>query len=238
MIPPQGRVVMVSGANRGIGLAVARRLIARGYRVSLGARDPKTLVAATAGANADDVACFAYDALDLDQAKAWVAGTAERFGRIDGLVNNAGIAKPPFTIEDEDETVLDRMISVNVKGPLRLIRLAMPYLIASGTGRVVNVASLSGKRVKNPNVGYAMTKFALIALTHAVRRHGWDHGVRATAICPSFVRTDLTADVAAVTPPDMIQPEDLAELVETALSLPNNAVVAEMLVNSRLEDLF
>ena len=167
-----------------------------------------------------------------------MAGTAERFGRIDGLVNNAGIAKPPFTIEDEDETVLDQMISVNVKGPLRLIRLAMPHLIASGAGRVVNVASLSGKRVKNPNVGYAMTKFALIALTHAVRRHGWDHGVRATAICPSFVRTDLTADVAVVTPQEMIQPEDLAELVETALSLPNNAVVAEMLVNCRLEDLF
>jgi NAD(P)-dependent dehydrogenase (short-subunit alcohol dehydrogenase family) len=130
------------------------------------------------------------------------------------------------------------MISVNLKGPLRLIRLAMPHLIQSGTGRVINVASLSGKRVKNTNVGYAMTKFALIALTHAVRRHGWDHGVRATAVCPSFVRTDLTADALAVAPDEMIQPEDLAELIETALSLPNNAVVAEMLVNCRLEDLF
>jgi len=238
MISPHDRVVMVSGANRGIGLGVARRLIERGYRVSLGARDESTLDAATSGAKAEHVACFRYDALDLDLAKAWVAGTARRFGRIDGLVNNAGIAKPAFTIEDEDETILDRMISVNIKGPLRLIRLAMPHLIQSGTGRVINVASLSGKRVKNPNVGYAMTKFALVALTHAVRRHGWDHGVRATAVCPSFVRTDLTGDVLAVAPDDMIQPEDLAELIETALSLPNNAVVAEMLVNCRLEDLF
>ena len=238
MIPPNDRVIMVSGANRGIGLGVARYLIERGYRVSLGARDVKTLDAATNGAKAEQVACFPYDALDLDLAKAWVAGTVQRFGRIDGLVNNAGIAKPPFTIEDQDETVLDRMIAVNIKGPLRLIRLAMPYLIKSGTGRVVNVASLSGKRVKNPNVGYAMTKCALIALTHAVRRHGWEHGVRATAVCPSFVRTDLTADVRAMTPEEMIQPEDLAEMVEMALSLPNNAVVAEMLVNCRLEDLF
>ncbi|MEE8453922.1 MAG: SDR family NAD(P)-dependent oxidoreductase [Limibaculum sp.] len=238
MISPKDRVIMVSGANRGIGLAVAQRLIERGYRVSLGARDVSTLDAATAGAKAEQVACFRYDALDLDLAKAWVAGTAQQFGRIDGLVNNAGIAKPSFTIEDEDETILDRMISVNIKGPLRLIRLAMPHLIESGTGRVINVASLSGKRVKNPNVGYAMTKFALIALTHAVRRHGWDHGVRATAVCPGFVRTDLTADVSAVSPDDMIRPEDLAELIETALSLPNNAVVAEMLVNCRLEDLF
>jgi NAD(P)-dependent dehydrogenase (short-subunit alcohol dehydrogenase family) len=83
-----------------------------------------------------------------------------------------------------------------------------------------------------------MSKFALVALTHAVRRHGWDHGVRATAVCPSFVRTDLTAGVESVAPEDMIQPEDLAVLVETALSLPNNAVVAEMLVNCRLEDSF
>jgi NADP-dependent 3-hydroxy acid dehydrogenase YdfG len=238
MIPPKNRVIMVSGANRGIGRGVARRLIERGYRVSLGARDVKTLDAATAGAKAERVACFPYDALDLDLAKAWVAGTVQRFGRIDGLVNNAGIAKPAVTIEDEDETNLDRMISINIKGPLRLIRLAMPHLIESGSGRVVNIASLSGKRVKNPNVGYAMTKFALIALTHAVRRHGWDHGVRATAVCPSFVRTDLTADVQTVSPEEMIQPEDLAVLVETALSLPNNAVVAEMLVNCRLEDSF
>ena len=238
MISPNDRVIMVSGANRGIGLGVARRLIECGYRVSLGARDVSTLDATIAGAKTEQVACFSYDALDLGLAEAWVAGTAQHFGRIDGLVNNAGISRPSFTIMDEGETAFDRMISVNIKGPLRLIRLAMPHLIQSGTGRVINVASLSGKRVKNPNVGYAMTKFALIALTHAVRQHGWDHGVRATAVCPSFVRTDMTADTSAVARDDMIQPEDLAELIETALSLPNNAVVAEMLVNCRLEDLF
>lgn len=238
MIPPDNRAIMVSGANRGIGLATAKRLIARGYRVSLGARDMEVLEAAIRDAPAEQVACFRYDALDLGMAKAWIAGTVQRFGRIDGLVNNAGISGPAFTIEDEDETVLDRMISVNIKGPLRLIRLAMPHLIESGTGRVVNVASLSGKRVKNSNVGYAMTKFALIALSHAVRRHGWDHGVRATSVCPSFVRTDMTAAVESVAREDMIQPEDLAQLIETALSLPNNAAVAEMLVNCRLEDLF
>ena len=92
--------------------------------------------------------------------------------------------------------------------------------------------------MKHPNVGYAMTKHAMIALTHAIRRHGWDEGLRATTVCPSFVRTDLTADVVAVTPGEMIQSDDLAQLVETALNLPNNAVVAELLVNCRLEDMF
>jgi NAD(P)-dependent dehydrogenase (short-subunit alcohol dehydrogenase family) len=114
----------------------------------------------------------------------------------------------------------------------------MPYLKKSGSGRVVNLSSLSGKRVKNGYAGYAMSKFAVIALTHAVRRLGWDDGVRATAICPSFVATDMTAQVTAVARDEMIQPSDLAELVATALALPNNAVVAELLVNCRLEDMF
>src|SRR5262249_8974197 len=108
---------------------------------------------------------------------------------------------------------------------------------ASGNGRIVNVASLSGKRVKNLNAGYAMSKFAVVALTHAVRRVGWEHGVRATVVCPGFVDTDMTARVTAIPRSEMIQPADLAELVATALALPNNAVVAEMLVTCRLEDM-
>ncbi|MCB9947666.1 MAG: SDR family NAD(P)-dependent oxidoreductase [Rhodospirillaceae bacterium] len=238
MLAPADRVIMISGANRGIGYGVARRLAASGFRLSLGARDLAALSAAVADLPAERTACFAYDAADLGLAEAWVAGTVARFGRIDGLVNNAGIAKPPYRLDDADESALDAMWAVNVKGPLRLVRLALPHLLACGHGRVVNVASLSGKRVKNDNVGYAMTKYAVVALTHAIRRHGWDQGLRATAVCPSFVRTDLTADVDKVTADEMIQPEDLAQLVETALNLPDNAVVAEMLVNCRLEDLF
>jgi len=237
MLEPAGRVVMVSGANRGIGKAVARRLATRGYRLSLGARDPAALQPLLAELPGEAPLCCTYDAEDLASAEAWVAATLERFGRLDGLVNNAGIAQSA-TILDPDEETLDRLWRVNVKGPLRLTRLAWPQLAASGQGRVVNVASLSGKRVKNDNVGYAMAKHAVIALTHATRRLGWDQGVRATAICPSFVRTDMTAAVDKVAREEMIDPADLAELVATALELPNNAVMAEMLVNCRLEDLF
>ena len=87
-------------------------------------------------------------------------------------------------------------------------------------------------------MGYAMTKFAVGALTHATRRQGGEQGIWATAICPSFVRTDMTSDVSRVDPNEMIQPQDLAELIHTALTLPNNAVMAEMLVNYTLEDMF
>ena len=227
---------MISGANRGIGLAVAHRLLEGGAKLSLGMRDE--MAAASQFGDAQDIILNRYHAHDVDSAQRWVENTASNFGTIDGLVNNAGMSEPPVSLMDDDETRLDEMWAVNVKGPTRLTRFAMPYLAKSGSGRVVNVASLSGKRVKNDNMGYAMTKFAVVALTHATRRQGWDQGIRATAICPSFVRPDMTSDVNRVDPNEMIQPQDLAELIHTALTLPNNAVMAEMLVNYTLEDMF
>jgi len=231
MLPPGERVVMVSGANRGIGAAVARRLAADGFRLSLGVRNSRA-----PAVNASEHCLIArYEARQRDSAKAWVDATLERFGRIDALVNNAGIA-PESPVEEESEDALDDMWLVNVKAPLRVIRAALPHLKKSGVGRVVNIASLSGKRVKNDNAGYAMSKFALLALTHSVRRLGWQHGIRATAICPSFVATDMTADVEGVARSEMIQPDYIAQLVATVLSLPNNAAVAELLVNMRYEE--
>ena len=152
-----------------------------------------------------------YDAKDWASHDAWVKAAIERYGRIDVLINNAGISRN-MTIRNADEATLDEIWAVNCKAPLNMIRCALPHLEASGTGRVVNIASLSGKRVANDNVSYNMTKFAVMALTHGTRKIGWDKGVRATAICPSFVRTELTAGVTAVTPQQMIDPADLAEL--------------------------
>jgi NADP-dependent 3-hydroxy acid dehydrogenase YdfG len=235
MLDAAGRVVMVSGANRGIGLAIARCLHAKGYSLSLGARDLRALEKATAEFVPGRVLRHAYDAADAGTNAAWVEATAARFGRIDGLVNNAGIA-PMARIEDPDDANLDALWAVNVKAPMRMIRLALPHLRRAGSGRIVNVSSLSGKRVKNENAGYAMSKFALMALTHAARQLAWNDGVRATAVCPSFVATDLTAGVTKVARAEMIDPADLAEIVALAIALPNTAAVAELLVNCRLED--
>jgi len=232
MMAADDRVVMVSGASRGIGAAVARRLTREGYRLSLGARDAKL---APVG---DPERCLVtrYEASERDAGKSWVAATMERFGRVDGLVNNAGILRA-VGIEDEDEVGLDEMWLINVKAPLRVVRAALPYLKKSGRGRVVNVASLAGKRVYNAGNGYAMSKFALMALTHSVRRLGWEHGIRATALCPGLVNTDMAASFSPINPADMIQPEDLAEMVAYLIALPNNAAIAEVLVNMRHEDM-
>lgn len=235
MLPPQGRVILVSGASRGIGRAVAEALYAAGYSVSMGARDKTSLAGIAAGWDPARVHCARYDAVDWATHEAWVHSAAERFGRIDGLVNNAGMHSA-VTLRAPDSAALDLAWAVNCKAPLNMISLALPWLEASGHGRIVNVASMSGKRVRNDNVAYNMTKFALMALTHNARRISWDKGVRATAVCPSFVQTDMTAAMTAVPREKMTRPQDLAALVVTAIGLPDEASVAELLVNCRLED--
>lgn len=225
MRDPAGRVVMVSGAARGIGRAIAARLAEQGWQVSAGLRSP--------GAGPHHV--HRYEAEEPGSAEAWVAAVLARFGRLDALVNAAGI-NPMAGLLDADETPHDAMWRVNVKGPLRLIRAAWPHLAAAGEGRVVNLASLSGKRVANANLGYAMSKFAVVALTQEVRRLGWDSGIRATCLCPGFVDTDMTAG-AAFPRAQMTRPEDIAELVATLLRLPNTATIGEIRVNCRFEPL-
>ncbi|WP_353471569.1 SDR family NAD(P)-dependent oxidoreductase [Salipiger sp. H15] len=227
-------VIVISGANRGIGAAIVRELKAHGYRLSLGARDIASLE--EAHGPADDMTFYAqFDAYEPKTAEDWIDATVQKFGRIDGLVNNAGNGEHVHLM-DENEEALDRLWAVNVKAPLRLTRLCMPHLEQTGRGRIINIVSLSGKRVRNPLVGYNMTKFAMMGLHHTTRFVGWEKGVRATAICPSFVRTEMSAYTKKVTPEEMIQPGDLAGLVRTAIELPNTAAMAEMLVNCRLED--
>ncbi len=229
MLDPVGRVAMISGASRGIGRAIKRQLRSLGYIVSAGVRDPSRLP------QGDDLLGVRYDAEEEGSAEAWVAATMERFGRIDVLINAAGI-NPMGRFLDPDESAHDAMWRVNVKGPMRVIRAAWPHLAAGGEGRIVNLASLSGKRVANDNVGYAMSKFAVMALTQAVRREGWEHGIRATALCPGFVDTDMTAH-ANWPREQMSRPEDLASLVATIIRLPNTATVGELKVNCRFEAL-
>jgi NAD(P)-dependent dehydrogenase (short-subunit alcohol dehydrogenase family) len=221
------RVAMISGANRGIGQAIARELDRAGFALSLGIRRPDP-------AASDAALVFPYEARDRAAAAAWVDATIARFGRIDVLVNNAGIS-PFIGLEDGDDAGLDDLFEINVKAPFRLIRAALPHLKRAGAGRVINVASLSGKRVMGLNAGYQMSKHAVVALTHAVRRAGWEHGIRATALCPGLVATDMVAHVSDPPREEMTDPDDLARLVATVVQLPNTAAIAELLVNCRYE---
>lgn len=231
-------VVLISGSDGGIGSAVVRELLAHGYRLSLGSLDVGSLTDKF-GPETESMIHQPFDAFDAKSAEKWVARTVEAFGQIDGLVNALGISIR-VTLMDDNDAGLDKLFEVHVKTPLRLIRLCMPYLEACGRGRVVNLSSLGGKRIRNVAVGYGMVKFALMGLTHATRTYGWDKGIRATAICPGWVRTSMsmTSPTLKIPHEQMIDPATIAQLVRTAIELPNNAAMAEMLVNCEFEDLF
>lgn len=225
---------MISGANRGLGNAIARRLHADGYNVSAGGRNLAALEASLADCAGDRLICHRYDAADAGSDAIWLAATLDRFDSLDGLVNNAGIIDTAL-FEDLTDDSLDEMWAVNVKAPTRMIRLALPALRTSGYGRVVNIASLSGQRVAGTFApGYAMSKHAVIALSEAVKQAAWADGVRVTAVCPGFIATDMTSDFGE-DPSTMIDADDLAELLSTTLRLPNTAAVAQLNVSCRLE---
>jgi len=239
MLPVDGRVVALSGAGRGLGVAIARRLHGEGFALSLGVRDPKAAESRLNFEAGARVTFHRFDATRREDAAAWIAATIATHGRLDALVNNAGILAR-VTFDDEDEAALDAMWEVNVKSPLRVTRAALPHLRASGHGRVVNIASTDGKRIRDVSVtlGYAMSKHALVALTHATRFAGHAEGLRATALCPGAIDTELVANLPGVTPgPGRLAPETIAEIVSLLLRLPDQAHVAEMIVNTRLESM-
>lgn len=235
MLKPDGRVVMISGANRGIGLAIAKTLAASGYQLSLGARQPDSID--TDSLNGEVIA-HRWDAQNEATSVDWVEATRSHFGRIDGLVLNAGVMVPAGLVDGREDD-MDLMWDVNFKGPLRLLRAALPALRDCGHGRVINVVSLSGVRVMGDgNLGYSASKFASTALTHAIRQNGWKDGIRATSVCPGLVDTDMISGISAPDDEFIIEADSIAETVAYALSLPDSAAVAEIRVNSRLESTF
>ena len=232
MLAPDNRVIMISGANRGIGHAVADKLYQAGYNLSLGTRNPEKFANELNSWAPERLLLGHYDAEKKKTHRQWVAETVERFGRLDGLVNNAGIMED-VSVEDGDDEALDRMWAVNVKAPLSMTRNALPHLRRCGAGRIINIASLAGKAVYGSGIGYSMTKFAAVALSHATRHTGWDDGVRCTALCPGYVATDMTTSVETMALDQMTEPRDLAEVVATLLALSNKASIAELIINCR-----
>lgn len=192
-------VALVTGGARGIGLAIARRFLARGHAVALLDIDTATL-AATEAALADPARVLAIGGdvsvpADVDRA---LAAVRQRFGRLDALVNNAGIAvfKPTLQTTYEEFT---RVLAVNLHGAFLCTQAAAPLLLANpGGGAVVNIASISGLRASTLRVAYGTSKAALIQLTkqHAVELG--TRGVRVNCVAPGPVDTDMAKLVHSV----------------------------------------
>ncbi|MHB2266065.1 SDR family NAD(P)-dependent oxidoreductase [Aliihoeflea sp. PC F10.4] len=235
------RTVLISGARRGIGAALAKRLLCERHNVSIGVRDgalPGWAGNAALSQHIERLHLFDYDALDVTGEERWVAEVRKRFGSLDTIVANAGIMIAKLVIEADDEDV-QAMFDVNVQAPRRLAKAAWDLLAQNGNGRVIILSSLSGKRVKSAKSGsYALTKFAATALAHSIRHAGFDLGIRATAVCPGFVATDMALGLTDHGAEQMTDPDDLARIISLLISLPNKASVAEFAVNCQIEESF
>lgn len=223
---------MVSGGNRGIGLSIARELLAHGWRVSVGTRSATDAYAAY---GTDQVRTYPFDATDARSETDWVAATVRDFGGIDALVHNAGLLSTRSVI-DADDAEVDRLLEVNVKSPLRLTRKAWPHLLAATEGKVLVMASLAAKRVRAADASlYALSKAAVLSLAHGIRHCGADARVRCTALCPGFVATDMAAGLTPEQQRQATQPEDVARIARMVLELPASASISEIPISWTVE---
>src|SRR5438094_1506409 len=218
-----GKVALVTGASRGIGAAVARRLAEEGVKLGLASRSGDDLGIAGAVAQPCDVR-------DAAQVEEIVSATVNAFGRLDILVSNAGVgAYGPFLELAPD--FLEEMIDVNVKGTLYAVRAALPRLLESDEADIVTVASEAGRRGLPFEAVYCASKFAQVGFTRALDHELRERGVRCTNVCPGGVATDFamgrgrtpeTPELAG-----MMQPEDVAEVVLFVLTRPRNHRILE-----------
>ena len=231
--------VMLTGASRGIGQAIALRLLQDGHCLSLGVRNPDTLQGSELDPTRwgrDRLQIHLYDALDPQTASRWVKQSVGRNGGVDALIHCAGILRTTGLLFAEGEQVeIESLWHTNVMGPWWLTRAAWPHLCSSGQGRIQVLVSMSGKRCKGRMAAYPVSKFALMALCQSMRNEGWDAGIRVTALCPSWVNTAMATSISRVEPEAMTQPQDLAAISSSLLGLPNAAVPFELMVNCSLE---
>ena len=181
-----GRVAIVTGAGRGIGRAIAHRFSKEGARVTLAARTPAQIreVAAEIEANGGLALPVRCDVSSEDDVGSLVEKALERFGRIDILVNNAGINLPPIDLTETDPKAWRDIIDVNLNGAFLCTRAVLPHMKANGSGVVLNISSVGGRRGAAGRGPYRASKAALINLTETIAAEGADYGVRAVCLCP------------------------------------------------------
>ncbi len=192
-----GKIVVITGASSGLGEAAARHLAALGAAVVLGARreDRIKALADELGAGGGKALAIATDVADRDQVKRLVDAAVERYGRIDVLLNNAGLM-PLAPLERLEVDEWDQMIDVNLKGTLYGIAAALPHMQRQEGGHIINVSSVYGHKVGPTAAVYCATKFAVRALSEGLRQEVKPWNIRTTVISPGAVATELLEHIS------------------------------------------
>ncbi|KAA9148734.1 SDR family NAD(P)-dependent oxidoreductase [Amycolatopsis acidicola] len=228
------RVLLITGASRGLGAATARRAAAAGYRLALVSRNAESLAPLVEELGADKALALAADVADWDQISGAVAATEERFGRLDAAFANAGQMLPVsfFGKGGTDPRQWREMVLTNVYGTAITARAALPAL-AKTEGHLVLTGSVAGRYIRPANL-YSATKWAVTGLAGSIRAEAVGTGVRVTLVQPGIVETELITEEMRRKP--KLDPDDIARAVCYALEQPKTVDVNEIVVRPTGQD--
>jgi NAD(P)-dependent dehydrogenase (short-subunit alcohol dehydrogenase family) len=229
------RAAIVTGASSGIGLAIAKMLGEEGYALTVAARRAEKLQGAVDGLASEgiELQSLAVNVADESEIKKVVDAHRERYGRLDVLVNNAGVGIGAAVGELQTK-YLDMQISINLRSIMLFYRECLSMLKEAGAEHhnalVVNTSSISGKRGEGWLAVYSATKHGVVGWTQAMNKELGGDGIKSTALCPAFVDTPMTDFVKEHVPAhEMIRPEDIAESVRYLIKVSPACVIPEIM---------
>jgi NADP-dependent 3-hydroxy acid dehydrogenase YdfG len=211
-----GQVAAITGAARGIGRATAQAFLREGMKVAIGDLDFAT-AQQTAKELGHGTVAFELDVTRRDSVKDFLDGAEAQLGPIDVLVNNAGIMQVGHTIWDEDDATTQRMIDINVNGVMFGVKEVVPRMLSRGRGHVVNIASTAGKGGFPGGGTYCGTKHYVVGMSEALRAELRGTGIEVSCVMPVVVNTELASGLQNTRGVKLIQPEDVANEIVSAL---------------------
>lgn len=241
------KVVIITGASSGMGEAAAKHLSALGATVVLGARraDRIEKLASEINNGSGKALAVTADVTHPEQVKNLVNTTVQKFGRVDVIINNAGVM-PLSLVESLKIEEWNTMIDVNIKGVLNGIAAVLPHMKAQKSGQIINTASVAGHKIFSGSAVYSATKFAVRALTEGVRMEVKPYNIRTTIVCPGAVKTELLeqitdADVRKANEDYVgevgISPDSFARVVAFAISQPDDVDINEIIFRPTAQEL-
>jgi NAD(P)-dependent dehydrogenase (short-subunit alcohol dehydrogenase family) len=228
--PLEGKVAIITGASRGIGLAIAQRLANMGAKLSICARDPQRLETAANDLRREAASVFAVpvDVTRADQIATLVSHTEKNVGSPEILVNNAGIGYFGPTHEAGEQN-WDSVLDTNLKSVFLMSKAVAPAMIERRGGHIINIASLAGKNAFRGGGIYCASKWGLLGLTECMAEDLRQYGIRVSAICPGSVATDFSPRTGKDAS-KMLQSDDIAHAVELIVTQAPQSFISEVLM--------
>lgn len=242
----QNKVVVITGASSGLGEETARYLASLGAKVVLSARRMERLekIVADIQANNGQALAVMTDVTDVQQVQRLVDQTIDHFGRVDVMINNAGLmALAPLSKCQLDEW--NRMIDINIKGVLNGIAAVLPAMQAQKSGQIINISSVAGLRVPNGGAVYSATKFAVKAISEGLRMEVAQYGIRVTTLYPGAIDSELKygsrdaetrARIETFYEATQISADAIARAIAYAIEQPDDVAINEITVRPTQQD--